>query len=148
MKVRELLQVKSTALVTIDQEQTLLEASGLLNDHHIGVLLVVDAEQKPVGILSERDVVRLFAEKKDQCATVQVQEAMTKDLIVGLPSDDLSYVMHVMTQQRIRHLPVLDDETLVGLISIGDVVKAQVDQAKTEIRYLQSYITGIPDSSL
>lgn len=148
MKVRELLQAKSTTLVTIAQGETLFAASKLLHEHNIGVLMVVNEAGKPAGILSERDVVRLFAEQGAQCATVEVQAAMTSDLIVGLPSDDLSYVMNVMTQKRIRHLPVVDGDKLVGLISIGDVVKSQIDKAETEIRYLQSYITGIPDSSL
>jgi CBS domain-containing protein len=73
-----------------------------------------------------------------------VQEAMTEDLIIGVPDDDLQYVMNVMTQQRIRHLPILDGDRLAGLISIGDVVKSQMNQAEAEIRYLHSYITGSP----
>ena len=67
---------------------------------------------------------------------------MTEDLIFCVPDDDLTYVLNVMTQQRIRHLPILDDEQLIGLISIGDVVKAQIDDAEAEIRYLTNYITG------
>jgi CBS domain-containing protein len=69
---------------------------------------------------------------------------MTEDLIIGVPEDDLEYVMNVMTQQRIRHLPILDGDELAGLISIGDVVKSQITQAEAEIRYLHSYITGSP----
>jgi CBS domain-containing protein len=142
MKIRDILRTKGGDIVTVSQSESLLEASRLLGDYGIGVLLVVDADGKPIGILSERDIVREFARVGPDCAATAVQAVMTEDLIVGLPDDDLSYVMNVMTQQRIRHLPILEDDQLVGLVSIGDVVKAHVTQTETEIRHLHSYITG------
>lgn len=142
MKLRDILHQKNNELVTIRQDQTLHQASRLLHERHIGVLLVFDADDKPVGILSERDIVRVLAERGADSPAVTVGEAMTPDLIVGVPDDELTYAMNVMTQQRIRHLPVLEGESLVGLVSIGDIVKAQISQAETEIHYLQSYITG------
>lgn len=144
MKVQDILRNKGTELITITPRQTLLDASRLLSEHNIGVLLVVDGEDNPVGILSERDIVHRLARLGPDCAKTAVQEAMSEDLIVGVPDNDLDYVMSVMTNARIRHLPIIDDAKLVGLISIGDVVKAQVNKAEAEIRYLHSYITGTP----
>lgn len=144
MKVQDILRTKGTELITIDQKKSLLEASRLLSEHNIGVLLVMDDQNKPVGILSERDIVHMLASQGPDSASTKVQAAMSEDLIVGVPDNDLDYVMNVMTTKRIRHLPILDEGKLVGLISIGDVVKAQVTKAETEIRYLHSYITGTP----
>ena len=142
MKVRDILRRKRDEIISITAQVSLLEASRVLSEHNVGVLLVMDAQGKPIGIISERDIVRQFAQQGAHCAETPVKEAMTEELIVGVPDDDLNYVMNVMTQKRIRHLPILDEDRLAGLISIGDVVKAQVDQAETEIRYLTSYITG------
>ena len=144
MKVRDILRTKGKALITVGQGESLAEASRLLDEHHIGVLLVVDAATKPLGIISERDIVREFAQRGADCVDVPVKDVMTADLIIGVPDDDLDYVMHVMTQERIRHLPIIDGDELAGLISIGDVVKAHIKEAETEIRYLHSYITGTP----
>jgi CBS domain-containing protein len=142
MKVRDILAKKGTAVITIGQEASLHEAVSLLSEHHIGVVLVTDGADEPVGILSERDVVTIMAAKGCNLDDRQVSDAMTSDLIVGVPDDELEYVMTVMTQRRIRHLPILDGDHLAGLVSIGDVVKAQIDDAVTEIRFLRSYIDG------
>jgi CBS domain-containing protein len=144
MKVQDILKTKGAELVTIGQQDSLGEAYRLLSEHNIGVLLVTNEQNKPVGIISERDLVHEFANRGPAVETTIVQEAMTEDLIIGVPEDDLQYVMNVMTQQRIRHLPILDGDELAGLISIGDVVKSHMNQAEAEIRYLNSYITGTP----
>jgi CBS domain-containing protein len=144
MKAGDLLKTKGSSVITIGAGATLKAAADLLRKHHIGVLLVTDAAGKAIGILSERDIVRVFSEQGDGCGGMLVRNAMTEDLIVAVPEDDLDYVMNVMTQKRIRHLPVMEGDDLKGLISIGDVVKAQIDFAETEIRYLRSYITGMP----
>jgi CBS domain-containing protein len=142
MKVKDILAQKGTAVITIKQEASLHEAVSLLSEHRIGVVLVTDEASDPVGILSERDVVEIMAAEGCNLDAKLVGDAMTADLIVGLPDDELDYVMSVMTQRRIRHLPILDGNHLAGLISIGDVVKAQIDDAATEIRFLRSYIDG------
>lgn len=126
MKVRDILRHKSSELITIDYHEPLLEATRILTAHNIGVLLVTDTEGNPVGIISERDIVRVLAHRGAICGEIIVRAVMTEELIVGAPDDDLNHVMNVMTQQRIRHLPILDGDKLVGLISIGDVVKAQI----------------------
>jgi CBS domain-containing protein len=142
VKIGDILKKKGTNIVTAGQRDSLSAASKLLNEHGIGVLLVVDNDGMPVGILSERDIVREFASQGPESGSILVRDAMTADLIVGVPDDDLNYALSVMTQQRIRHLPILDEGKLAGLVSIGDVVKAQIAESETEIRYLNSYITG------
>jgi CBS domain-containing protein len=142
MKVRDILARKGTAVITIGQEASLHEAVSLLSEHRIGVVLVTDAAGDPVGILSERDMVKIMAAEGCNLDDKLVGDAMTADLIVGVPDDDLEYVMSVMIQRRIRHLPILDGDHLAGLVSIGDVVKSQIDDAVTEIRFLRSYIDG------
>jgi CBS domain-containing protein len=142
MKVRDILARKGTEVITIGQEASLHDAVNLLSEHRIGVVLVTDAAGDPVGILSERDMVKIMAAEGCNLDDKLVGDAMTADLIVGVPDDDLEYVMSVMIQRRIRHLPILDGDHLAGLVSIGDVVKSQIDDAVTEIRFLRSYIGG------
>jgi len=147
MRIRDILrQKKQRELITIEEDNSLLEACQRLAEHHIGVLLVLKKGENPAGIISERDIVRASAQKKGDISNMPVLEAMTTDLITCTPDDDLNYVMNVMTKQRIRHLPVMDGNDLIGLVSIGDVIKAQMSESETEIRYLRSYITGIPDA--
>ncbi len=102
--------------------------------------MVVDNHQS-VGILSERDITRALAKDEDIFGQA-VQELMTKDLITALPQDDLKSVANTMTEKRIRHLPVVERGQLIGIISIGDVVKAQRDQYKGEVDTLQTQILG------
>lgn len=142
MKVKRILAGKSSEVITIQPEQTLQEASQLLTEYNIGAVLVVNGDGKPAGILSERDIVRKLAILGRDSVTVKVSEAMTSDLIIAVPEDDLSYVMNTMTEKHIRHLPVMQDQKLVGIISIGDVVKAQRDHFAGEARTLQQYIDG------
>jgi CBS domain-containing protein len=139
---RILSQKKQIELITIGQLASLAEASRLLREYNIGVLLVTDGKDQPVGILSERDIVREFARTEGDCASLPVKQVMTQDLITCGPSDALYHVMDLMTEHRIRHVPVLDGDELVGLISIGDVVKAQLGAMAAENEQLRSYITA------
>src|SRR5262245_42214090 len=140
MNVASLLAKKGPKVVTVQPEQTIRQALALLADHNIGALVVVDREGRPVGILSERDIVRT-AVRDEAVFTKTVSVLMTKDVIVGLPSDDLESVGRTMTDRRIRHLPVVDQRRLVGIISIGDVVKAQRDLYRGEVENLQIELT-------
>lgn len=142
MKVKEILRKKPSTLITTTADQTLHQASQLLAEHNIGALVVVDHEGAPVGILSERDIVRNLARLKGKVVEHTVDDAMTKDIIIGFPDDELSYVSSVMTDKRIRHLPIMDDQKLIGIISIGDVVKSQLDNMVMEAHTLRQYITG------
>jgi len=141
MKVKDVLRKKSGEMITITADQSLLAASQLLAQHKIGALVVMDGADAPIGILSERDIVRELAEGKD-IHTHTVGGTMTEDIITGTPDDDLSEVSTVMTDNRFRHLPILDAGQLVGMISIGDVVKAQLDNVAQEADMLRQYITS------
>jgi CBS domain-containing protein len=137
MKVRTILATKGTKVITIRPTQPLKEAARLLSEHNIGALVVVNEDGLPVGILSERDIVRAAA-KED--FSQSVDQLMTKEVVIGLPQDDLMSVAHTMTENRFRHLPIMEQGQLVGIISIGDIVKFQRDHYQGEIDTLQTQI--------
>jgi CBS domain-containing protein len=139
MNVKRVLAVKGTHVVTIRPEQQVRVAIALLVKHNVGALVVVDEANHPVGIISERDIVRQAA-RNEQIFAQTIGEIMTRDLISGLPQDDLHSVANTMTEKRIRHLPIVEQGQLVGIISIGDVVKAQRDQYLGEVDTLQTQI--------
>lgn len=140
MKIRDLLRGKGTAVVTIRPEATIHEAVTMLVNHRIGSLVVLDEQRRVMGIITERDILRECAARSDQIKQTRVQDVMTTNLIIGVPDDEISYVMGIMTHNRIRHLPIMDGERLAGIISIGDVVKAQLEETEFENRYLKDYI--------
>lgn len=142
MKLQDILRRKGTNVLTIRHDASLQDAAESLAANNIGVLLVIDGSDKPLGILSERDLVHQLARTDGSLAGLRVGDAMTRELVIGLPGDSVDYAMQVMTQRRIRHLPVMDGDVLAGLVSIGDLVKAHINEAETEIRYLHSYIQG------
>ena len=141
MNIASLLASKGSKVITIQPQQTVRQAVGLLAEHNIGALVVVDRSSSPVGIVSERDVVRSAA-RNERVFSEPVASLMTKDVIIGLPHDDLASVGHTMTERHIRHLPVMEAGKLVGIVSIGDVVKAQRDQYQGEVETLQTQILG------
>jgi CBS domain-containing protein len=124
--------------VTVRPEQSIREALALLDHHNIGALIAVEGES-PVGILSERDIVREAARNEKFFMRV-VADLMTRDVITGQPHDDLLSVAHTMTERRIRHLPVIDKGRLIGMVSIGDIVKAQRDHYQGEVDTLQTQL--------
>ncbi len=138
MNIASVLARKGVKVVTVGPEQSIRQALALLADHNIGAL-VVEEGGRPVGILSERDIVREAA-RNEQVFARTVRALMTRELIVGVPEDDLKSVAHTMTERRIRHLPVVDQGRLVGIVSIGDVMKAQRDQYEGEVDTLQTQI--------
>ena len=140
MTVKDILRTKGINVVTIQPDVTVRRAMQTMVTHHIGSLMVTDGQGKVVGIITERDILRECAARSEQVQTTTVQQVMTQDLIIGVPDDEVSYVMGIMTQNRIRHLPILNGEHLEGLISIGDVVKAQLEETEVENRYLREYI--------
>ncbi|MBI3030076.1 MAG: CBS domain-containing protein [Candidatus Rokubacteria bacterium] len=139
MNIASLLAKKSGAPITIRPEQTLRDALALLARHNIGALIVVNAASHPVGIVSERDIVREAA-RDEQVFGRAVSEIMTRDVITGVPEDDLLAVANLMTEKRIRHLPVVTGGKLIGIISIGDVVKAQRDTYQGKVETLETQI--------
>ena len=138
MNIANILARKGSMAVTVRPEQSIREALALLERHNIGALIAVQGE-RPVGILSERDIVREAAHNESFFLRT-VADLMTRDVITGQPHDDLLTVAHTMTERRIRHLPVVDKDRLVGMVSIGDVVKAQRDHYQGEVDTLQTQL--------
>ncbi|HRN66574.1 MAG TPA: CBS domain-containing protein [Promineifilum sp.] len=139
MKVRNILATKKGQLITIRSDEPVRRAIALLVENRIGVLLVVDETGKLVGILSERDVVRTAAYDEALFGR-PVAEIMTKEVIVGMPQDDVLAVAHTMLEKRFRHLPIMEDGELIGIISIGDVLKIQRDAYRGEVDTLETRI--------
>lgn len=140
MKLRDILVNKGRAVHSVSPAETLGDAVHKLVGHNCGALIVMDGERM-VGIISERDVLKACAEL-EQALDASVSSRMTTELKTGTLDDDIEGVMGLLTEHRIRHLPVLDAGTLVGVISIGDVVKAQHDALSYENHYLKRYIQG------
>lgn len=140
MKIRDILSVKGSQVYSVGLDETLEKALSLLVSLSVGALLVRDAQEAVAGIISERDVLRECLQGRQSLRELRVRDAMTADLLIGVPDDDVEYIMGVMTQNRVRHLPILEGERIVGIISIGDVVKACLEESRYENRYLKEYI--------
>ena len=141
MKLRDILQHKGRRVFTCSPSDALSQAVGCLVEHNIGSLVVLDQERM-IGILTERDILRACDAGGGSIAGQTVRERMTGDPIIGSPDDDISHVMGIMTDHRIRHLPVVDGDELIGLVSIGDLVKAEHAEVSQENHYLKCYIHG------
>jgi CBS domain-containing protein len=141
MIVKDILSRKGTSVITIRPERSIKDAISTLVGQGVGSLLVVDETEKVVGILTERDILRASASTFDSLGGLTVSDLMTQDLLIGCEDDTIGYVERVMTENRIRHLPIYCGKRLAGIISIGDVVKAIANQAAGEVRHLTSYIT-------
>ncbi len=140
MNIAHVLARKGVRVITIRPEQSIRQALALLAEHNIGALVAVDESARPVGILSERDVVR-YAARDEHVFARAVSELMTRDVVVGVPEDDLKAVARTMTERHIRHFPVVEKGKLVGIVSIGDVVNAQRDEYEGELDTLQTQIS-------
>lgn len=140
--VAEILKSKPSAQVfSIEPTMTVLEAISLMADKGIGALVVVEAE-KVVGIVSERDYARKIVLMERSSYNTDVRDIMTADVISVHPSQSNEFCMELMTNKRLRHLPVLENDKLIGLISIGDLVKDIISDQQSMIRQLEQYIRG------
>ncbi|NOT53110.1 MAG: CBS domain-containing protein [Deltaproteobacteria bacterium] len=140
MKVRDILHTKGATVITTTPDATLHDALRTLVDSRVVTLVVIDPAGKVVGIITERDLLRVCAELNGEIDRLRVADWMTTHLIIGVPRDEVGYIMGIMTHNRIRHSPIMDDGRLEGIISIGDVVKAQLEETEFENRYLKDYI--------
>ncbi|NCF64708.1 MAG: CBS domain-containing protein [Chloroflexi bacterium] len=145
MEIGNILATKPSRIITISRGNLVREAISRLTEHRIGAIIVVDDAGDLCGILSERDIVR-WAAKNEDVFSQAVGDVMTKDVVVGVPKDDIMSVAHVMTERRFRHLPIVDDSgKVIGMISIGDVMKAQRDEYSGEIDTLETQIMAGED---
>jgi CBS domain-containing protein len=140
MKISDLLGSKGTGVITIKPENTLKRAIRLLSAHNIGALVVVDERDAIRGIITERDIIR-YAAKEDSDFTAPVSHIMTRQVVVGIPQDDINAVAHTMTEKHFRHLPIAEAGQLVGILSLGDIVKAQRDWYEGEVYTLQIQVS-------
>jgi CBS domain-containing protein len=140
MKLRDILHDKGPEIHSISPADTLARVVDKLVGNNCGALIVLDTGRM-VGIVSERDVLRACAELKHPLAAI-VKDRMSTELITASLDDDVEHVMGLMTYHRIRHLPVMSAGELIGIVSIGDIVKAQHDELSYENRFLKQYIQG------
>jgi CBS domain-containing protein len=139
--VQHLLDIKGGDIVTIDESASVFDAIKLMADHSIGSLLVMRG-QNLKGIVTERDYARKVILKGRAAETTRVSEIMSVELITATPEKTVNECMTLMTERRIRHLPVLAHDKVVGLISIGDLVQAIIADQKEAIEHLENYISG------
>jgi len=140
MKVKEILATKGSRVVTVEKDTSILDAMSIHSANRVGSLLVVDNDGNILGIIGARDVLMAVINHLEEIKTLTVEKIMTTNLIVGTPDDKLDYILSVMTENRIRHVPIFEGKELKGLVSIGDVVKAQLKETKVENKYLKDYI--------
>ena len=140
MKVKDVLATKGSKVCLVKSKDSIRQAVSVLVAEKIGAALVHDDDGDIVGILTERDIMRAFHEYGRKLEDTPVNKVMTRRVIIGTPDDDLEYIKNIMTHNRIRHVPIVENEQLQGIISIGDVVKAQLDDSRAQIKYLQDYL--------
>ncbi|WP_338663231.1 CBS domain-containing protein [Pararoseomonas sp. SCSIO 73927] len=142
MTIASILRNKGSDIVTVEAGQPLPQVARTLVRHRIGAVLVRGGDGPPLGILSERDIVRLFAEDEVTVDTLTAADAMTKILHTVTPETPIIAALELMTDRRVRHLPVLEGERVVGIVSIGDLVKARIDAAVGEAEALKEYVAA------
>jgi CBS domain-containing protein len=140
MIVKSILSVKGSDVATIAPTATIAEATKLLAERKIGALVVTGAGGRVTGILSERDIVRALARYGATALQIPLTDVMTRKVVTCAPSDTVSFLMESMTEGKFRHLPVTEDSRLVGIISIGDVVKYRLTELQHEQDALRDYI--------
>ena len=142
MRIRDLLTQKGADVASISQERSAVDAMALLKERGIGALVVTGPGQPLVGIISERDFVRAMATDGIAMLGRTVRELMSTEVVTCGPDETLTHLMTVMTDERIRHVPVVDDGRLVGIVSIGDVVKMRLHELETDKQSLLDYVSS------
>lgn len=142
MIVRNILQYKGSKVVSTHPEASIAEAAKMLFSNRIGAALVIDGGNTIVGIFSERDIVRGMAVHGDQVEKMKVADLMSRNVLTCSPNDRLEKLMATMTTNRVRHLPVVEDGALIGIVTIGDVVKNRLEEATMEVSSLRDYVAG------
>jgi CBS domain-containing protein len=139
--VKQLLESKGHDVWSIDADDSVFDALGLMAEKEAGALIVMEAS-KPIGLISERDYARNVLLKGQSFRDAPVREVMTRHVICARPELSVEECMRIMTEKRVRHLPVMDGLHLIGIISIGDLVKAIIAEQQSIISQLENYISG------
>ncbi len=142
MLISQILKSKGDLVFTLTPEETVGSAASLLYSRRVGALVVTEAQGSVAGIVSERDVVRLVAKEGAAGLARPVSACMTRDVVFADPSESVDALLARMTDRRIRHLPVCRDMRLVGIVSIGDLVKAKIEETEAEAQHLKQYIAA------
>jgi CBS domain-containing protein len=144
MDLAGILRNKPISVISVTPETSIRDVVKLLGEKRIGAVLVIDANQQLAGILSERDVVRKLATHAAATLDLTAAELMTPNPRTASPQITVEKAMEIMTDGRFRHIPILEGGAVIGLVSIGDVVKARIDQQKFEVESLRAYVAGAP----
>ena len=142
MWLKDVLAAKGRRVVKVSAKSTVADAIRVMHDENVGSVMIPDGEGCPVGIFTERDVVRLYAEGERDFDALPVEARMTCSVVVGRLSMPIDDALGVMTERRFRHLPVVEDGKLLGLVSIGDLVKTKLDETAQEAQALRAYIAS------
>ncbi|HLH94968.1 MAG TPA: CBS domain-containing protein [Xanthobacteraceae bacterium] len=140
MNVKSILSLKGNHVVTIEPNATLEAAVAVLAKHRIGALVVLGADQRVIGILSERDIVRTLAELGASALATPLSQVMTRKVVTCSEAETVAGIMERMTVGKFRHVPVIEQDRLVGIVSIGDVVKQRLSEIEHESAALRDYI--------
>ena len=140
MILENILRQKGGDVISIAEAATLREAAVKLDELKVGAMVILGEAGSVIGVFSERDLARAIARKGADALTMPVSECMTRKVVTAHPKDTIEHAMNAMTDRRIRHLPVVDDETLLGVVSIGDLVKMRIAEADAEVDAIRSYI--------
>ena len=133
---------KNRQICTISKDQNVRQALILMSEKNIGAIIIVDSNDFPIGIFSERDYARKIVLKGKSSKDTLLDEVMTKELITITKDNKIDQCMEIMTEKKIRHLPILEDKKIVGIISIGDLLKIMIKEQKELIDHLQKFITS------
>ena len=145
MKLIELLNtkdIKYRGVVIVGLGETVSTAIKKLVEHDRGSLPVCNHKGELVGVVTERDIVRKCFARNEPVTKIKVQDIMSKDVVIGHPEDDLDYAISAMKQKRIRHLPIVDNRKVIGMISMRDLLGEQLQDSTTRVRFLSDYISG------
>ena len=140
MTVKAILSSKGSAVVTIAPAASLAEAAKLLSTHRIGAVIVTGPDARVIGVLSERDIVRALADRGAAALDQRVEQAMTRRVVTIGEADTVGDIMERMTTGKFRHIPVVESDRLVGVVSIGDVVKYRLEEMERESNAMRDYI--------
>ena len=140
MFVSDILKSKDSDVITTGPDETIGATARLMSGHRIGAVVVVDGDGAVIGIISERDVVRGMAAKGEEVLNTPVRSLMTADVVGCTTGDTIADIMKTMTDRRFRHMPVIEDGVLKGMVSIGDVVKHRLEETEMEAQALRDYV--------
>lgn len=142
MNAASILAHKGADVVTADAEDTIEDAARVLTSKNIGAVVILDASGMPAGVLSERDITAAIGRNGAGALAMRIAECMSRDVVICRPTDSLDVLMGRMTNRRIRHLPVAEGGKLLGVVSIGDVVKQKIAEAEAETEAMKTYIAS------